>query len=315
MDINNNNNNNNRIRVVLLALICCVLWGSAVPVIKTGYRLLGITEEDASSQILFGGIRFFLAGALVILLGSLISKRILRLERDMLKPVMWLATFQTVGQYVFFYIGAANVSGVKGSIITGLSNFFAILIACLIFRQEKFTRRAQLGCALGISGVLLINLIGNPLDLGFSLQGEGCYTIAAISCGISTSLIARFSRHNDPVALSGYQFMLGGLVMSVIGMSMKAATGSELTMPAAFNGYSLTVLMYLAMVSAVAYTLWSVLLKNNPVSQVAVFGFTTPIFGSIISAIVLNETEHLYGMGTLLSLALVCAGIIVINRE
>lgn len=306
---------NNRITVILLSLLCCLLWGSAVPVIKTGYRLLGINDSDSAQQILFGGIRFFLAGALVIILGSIIAGRLLTFKASMIKPVIWLATFQTAGQYIFFYMGAANVSGVKGSIITGLSNFFAIIIASLVFKQEKFTRRAALGCGLGISGVLLVNLIGNPLDVGFSFAGEGCYLIAAISCGISTSLIAKFSKKNDPVALSGYQFMLGGLVMIILGTIMNRSGGGHLEILGAFDYVSVSVLIYLALVSAVAYTLWSVLLKTNPVSQVAIFGFTTPIFGTYISAIVLGEFEHLYGVGTLLSLILVCAGIVVINRE
>jgi drug/metabolite transporter (DMT)-like permease len=41
-------------------------------------------------------------------------------------------------------------------------------------------------------------------------------------------------------------------------------------------------LLYLALVSAVAYSLWGILLKYNPISRVAVFGFMTPVFGVIL---------------------------------
>ena len=51
--------------VALLACVCCVLWGSAIPVIKTGYNLMQVDSADTASQIVFAGIRFTLAGILV----------------------------------------------------------------------------------------------------------------------------------------------------------------------------------------------------------------------------------------------------------
>ena len=43
--------------VAALASVCCMLWGSAIPVIKTGYRLLSLDSADTASQIVFAGIR------------------------------------------------------------------------------------------------------------------------------------------------------------------------------------------------------------------------------------------------------------------
>lgn len=57
-----------------LALLCCFLWGSAFPMVKTGYQMFSIGESDTASQILFAGMRFALAGILVIIFGSIIAK-------------------------------------------------------------------------------------------------------------------------------------------------------------------------------------------------------------------------------------------------
>ena len=35
------------------ALLCCLLWGSAFPCIKIGYRLFEVDAADTASQILF----------------------------------------------------------------------------------------------------------------------------------------------------------------------------------------------------------------------------------------------------------------------
>ena len=91
-------------------------------------------------------------------------------DRTLLKYAIPVCLAQTVGQYFFFYIGVAHTSGVKGGIITGLGNFIAILLSCLVFRNERMTRRKIAGCVLGFAGVVVINLLGNSLDMGFKLD-------------------------------------------------------------------------------------------------------------------------------------------------
>ena len=56
---------------VLLAIFCNVLWGSAFPFIKMGYRLFAIETSDTASILCFAGVRFML-GSLLVLAGSLI---------------------------------------------------------------------------------------------------------------------------------------------------------------------------------------------------------------------------------------------------
>ena len=127
----------NKIVVCGLAILCCLLWGSAFPSIKIGYRLFEIGSGDSMSQILFAGIRFFLAGILAIIFGSLLQKKVLFPKKDSWGMVFKLSIFQTVLQYFFFYMGLAHSSGVKSSIINGMSTFFAILMASLVRKQKN----------------------------------------------------------------------------------------------------------------------------------------------------------------------------------
>ena len=116
--------------VCLLAMVCCFLWGSAFPCIKTGYRMLDIKSGEYASQILFAGIRFALAGILVIVTNSIIRRKVILPK----KPgyIFTLSIFQTSGQYLFFYIGMAHTTGVRSSIITGSGVFLAIVVAAFI---------------------------------------------------------------------------------------------------------------------------------------------------------------------------------------
>ena len=62
--------------VAALASLCCILWGSAIPMIKTGYRLLQVDTTNTASQIVFAGIRFALAGLFVLIFASIREKKV-----------------------------------------------------------------------------------------------------------------------------------------------------------------------------------------------------------------------------------------------
>lgn len=294
--------------VALLACVCCILWGSAIPMIKTGYHLMQMDSADTASQIVFAGIRFTLAGLLVLAFTSIREKKVMFPDKEVLKYAIPVCLAQTVGQYFFFYIGVANTSGVKGGIITGLGNFIAILLSCLVFRNERMTVRKSAGCILGFAGVVVINIMGNSLDMGFKLTGEGFILIAQLSYGISTVLINIFSRKVSPVILSGTQFTMGGIVLTLIGTGMGGHLGNV-----TIGGVA--IIFYLAMVSAVAYTLWSVLLAWNDVSKVAIFGFVNPLCSVILSALILGEVRQAFNIRSLVALLLVCTGIYIVNHK
>ena len=198
-------------QVAFLAMICCVLWGSAFPCVKIGYDLFRIGASDTASQIVFAGTRFFLAGVLALILGSLSQKRVLIPRKKDLPKIGVLAMFQTILQYLFFYIGLAHTTGVKSSIIEAANVFIAILIASLIFHQEKLTRRKMIGCVIGFAGVVLINLSGGGMDMSFQWNGELFILFSTIAYAMSSVFIKKYSAESDPVLLSGWQFCFGGL--------------------------------------------------------------------------------------------------------
>ena len=152
----------NPVCVVLLALLCCALWGSATPFIKTGYKLL-LPAENVESIILFAGMRFAAAGVLTVIIYSIIRRRFLYPRVENIPRVLYVSAFQTVLQYLFFYVGLANTSGVKGTIASGTSAFFSVLVASLIFRQEKLTVKKIVACVVGFAGIVVINLQGLEL--------------------------------------------------------------------------------------------------------------------------------------------------------
>ena len=293
-----------------IATLCCALWGSAPVCIKLGYELFQIQSSETMNILLFAGIRFTLAGFLVVAGYSLMQRKPILPQKTSWKAIFALALSQTAVQYLLYYIGVAHASGVKASILSGSNTFFSVVIACLIFRQEKLTGGKFFGCLAGVAGIILINLQGagsEALSLNMSVTGEGFVLLSSLSGAVSAVLIRRFSQTNNAVMLSGYQFMTGGLMLVTVAL----LGGGRLTH---VTGSGLLLLLYLAMVSAVAYTLWSLLLQYNPVSRVTVHNFLMPIFGVILSTLILGE-KGIFSLNTVGALVLVCIGIWLVNHK
>lgn len=294
----------NPVVICVLALLCCALWGSAFPCIKIGYEWMEI--EGTGSQILFAGYRFFLSGILTFLLGCLLEKRILRMKRENFGVIFRQGVLQTTIQYVCFYIGLAHTTGAKGSIINASNAFVSIVAAHYMIRSERMTWKKGLGCVLGLAGVVLVNLEPGGFGGGFHFLGEGMVLLCTIAYGVSTVLLKLISDRESPMTITAYQTLIGSALLIVTGWLLHGDVG-------AFTWKSAALLFYMALLSTVAFSLWTLLLKYNPVGKVAVYGFTIPIFGVLLSGILLGET--IFSVKYLAALLLVSGGVILVNRN
>ncbi len=287
-----------------LALMCCALWGSAFPCVKIGYELFHI--ENAGSQILFAGYRFFLAGAFTFLLGCVLEKRVITMKKSSVPYVFGQGILQTTIQYVCFYIGLANTTGAKGSVINASNAFFSIIAAHFLMKSEKLTWKKAAGCLVGFAGIIVINLEPGAWGSGFSFPGEGMVLICAFSYGLSSVTLKMISDREKPVTITAYQLLFGGAALILIG----AAAGGNVQ---GFTVKSSLLLLYMSLLSTAAFSIWAELLKYNSVGKVAIFGFSIPVFGVAMSALFLGE--QVASVKNLAALVLVSVGIIIINRK
>ena len=102
-----------------------------------------------------------------------------------------------------------------------------------------------MGCLIGFAGVVIVNLNGSGLDRNMSFAGEGCIFLSTIAYACSSVLIKDYSKKENPVILSGYQFFFGGLVMIACGL----AAGGRLVH---ITGVGIAMLLYLGLLSAIS---------------------------------------------------------------
>ena len=290
--------------IILSALICTALWGSAGPFIKVAYQFLSIPIDSNLDKSLLAGLRFTMSGIIVLLLSFLCHRTIRLPPRQLLPQLLMLGLTQTTLQYTFSFIGFSYTTGTKGTLFSSISCFFVVLLSPLLYKNVRLERRKVLGCLFGLVGLLTVTIgpdlsqlfIFNPMGEGFLAISSFCF---AISFFFSKSITAEY----DPILTSGWQMLLGGFLQMVVSYLL----GGRL----AFNAKGLLVVGYLIVLSCLAVTIWSILLKYNDPSQIAVFHLLTPIFGTLFSSIVLHEKA--FNLQNLAALGMVCFGIFLVN--
>lgn len=152
---------------------------------------------------------------------------------------------------------------------------------------------------------MVVNFSAGLLSFDFTLLGEGFIVIAAFVLSAASIYGKRVSQQVDSVVLTGYQLAIGGLALL-----MGLAAGGTLT---GFTLKSTALLAYLVLLSSAAFALWTILLKYNRVSMVTVFNFMIPVFGTVLSALFLDE--KILEWKNVAALVLVCLGIWLVTQE
>ena len=281
------------------AILCTALWGSAYPVIKYSYAQLHI--ESVADKLAFAGARFILAGVMVFAAAWIIRKRPPLIPKERVGGAILYGAVQTGLMYILNYIGVANTSATKTSILTAASAFFAVLAAPLFFKNERLTALKVIGVILGFSGIIVVNTSG--LDGGISFMGEGLVLLAAV-LNTAGGFIGKRAAKGCVFEMTAFQLFIGGLLILAVALLMGAGF--------VFSAESVLLTLYLAFVSAAAFSLWTALLTRHDAGRILVFNLLIPIFGAIWSFLILGE-RSIFDPMYLVSIALITVGIFLVN--
>ncbi len=291
--------------VALIATLCCFLWGSAYPAVKNGYLLFQIEPADVSSKLVFAGYRFVLAGIILLTVAHFSGRKLFAITKENVFKIFILGVTQTMLQYIFFYVGLSNTTGVKGAIMNSMGTFFSVILAHYLYKNDKLGVKKIIGCTIGFLGVMAANFSLELFNFSFNMFGEGFIVIAAFIFSASAIYGKKLTQNIDVMLVTGYNLFMGGILLVCIGL----ASGGRVTN---FTPSSLALLIYMAILSAVAFSLWSLLLKYNKVGVVSIYNFLIPIFGVMLSSIFLGE--NILEIKNMIALVLVCSGIWLVNK-
>ncbi|MCO5385016.1 MAG: DMT family transporter [Desulfosporosinus sp.] len=207
---------------------------------------------------------------------------------------------------LFFYNGLAHTSGMKAAILSSASTFFVVVLAHFVYCDDRLDFRKVLGLIAGLVGIILINS-GQDFTLDFSWQGEGFMILSGLVSALGTILAKRISKEVHPFVLTGWQMLLGSLLLIAVGIpGLKPHT-------LVFSNKAVLLLVYSAFLSAAAFSLWYAILKYNKAGEISVYKFMTPVSGAILSALLIPGERLTVNM--FMALALVALGLIIVNYQ
>ena len=289
--------------VVVFALSAAMAWGWAYPLIKLGFAEFGITQLMTGSKMLFAGVRFMLAGLIVLAIAAATGRRFTVATGGNWLYVLLYALLNTGLHYYFFYVGLSYSDGARAAILNSLGTFVVVLLACVFFKSDRLTANKIVGCVLGFAGIMALN-IGGAQGGGFTFMGDGMIILNAL-CGAFAGLMTRgLGKRVDVFVGTGYSLAFGGVMLLVPGLLLGG------TLPnVTFVG--VVILLLLTCISALGFTLYNKLLTCNPVGKVAIFNSLIPVVGAVTSCLCLGEPFYWKYVA---AAALATAGIYLINR-
>lgn len=285
-----------------ISILCMFLWGSAFPAIKLTYREINIQGGDYFAMIFVAGIRFTIAGILVLMLMFIFDRKNVNQMIIKFPYLLKLGIIVTTLGYLFFYIGTGNTSGMKAAILTSSSTFLVVIFSHF-FLDERFDLYKFIAIILGLLGVIIANF-NKEFNWNFTLIGEGFMFINAALGAIGTIYVKKKSNSVSAFAQSSGQFLYGGILLMLIGYFMLKSS-------LVFTFNSVLLLLYGGILSATAFTLWYMVLKEYKASEIAFLRLFIPFFGTFLSAIILNEEIT---WGVIVGLLFVIIGIIILNK-
>jgi drug/metabolite transporter (DMT)-like permease len=274
-----------------------VIWGSTY---------LGIFYAGQTIPPLFAAsTRFITSGTLMTLFVVLVRKGSLRVPRRALLSCMLIGILLPGANSVLFFAERNVPTGLASLIIASVPLWVLLLRLGVGERPDAVASAGLLVGFLGI--VVLVRPGGGSGPLGYLLLT----VVAAFAWALGSFLSPRISVPRDALVATGYETLVGGLVLAVIGLATTPA--SDLA-PSTWSSRSIFGLVYLILVgSVVGYTAYAWLLGNAPLGQVSTYAYVNPVVAIALGVIVLDETVTLrVGLGALLILAAVA---IVVRRE
>jgi drug/metabolite transporter (DMT)-like permease len=239
---------------------------------------------------------------------------------------LWLLLFALVDATAFQGLLARGLEGTGaglGSVLIDSQPLAVALLARSLF-GEAINPVGWLGLLLGLAGILCLGLPGPLLQqwwlMGPESIGERAWSHgelwmlgAALAMAFGTVLSRYACRHSDPVAVTGWHMVLGGLPL------LLASAVAPLLNPAApafwpaWSGAEWGLMAYAALLgSALAYGLFFWFANQENLTSFTALTFLTPMFALLCGLVLLGEElRPLQWLRAVLALG----SVVLINRR
>jgi drug/metabolite transporter (DMT)-like permease len=284
-----------RAKLIVCFAIVYVVWGSTYLVASIGVHAL--------PPILFGGIRFFCAGILLGITALALGHRF-PLDATEWRHLVIVAVGSVLVPNACTNWAMQYVASNQTAILNASAALWIALFATRGRRAHALDRRTLAGLVIGFAGAALI--VWPRGNLSASHFGMQLLILLAVFVWSATTVYIRNVHSKlDLLSFSALQMLLGGLMMTSVGLAMGEAGEWTWSRP------GLIAMAYLTIASScLAYTAFAWLAKNTTPAMVGTYSYVNPAIAAILGWWFLDE--HL-GANQLTGMAIMFAGVALVN--
>ncbi len=268
-------------KAIGICVVLCFIWGLQQVAIK------GAAEDV--SPIMQVAIRSFVSGVLLFLWNKFY------LHEKWSPLASWQAGLAVgltfAGEFFFVAEGLRYTSASHISVLLYTAPLFSAVGLALRIPEERLSLVQWIGLLLAFSGIALA--FGLPALLGDTETstnelwwlGDLYGLLAGLSWGCTT-VILRTSSMNHAVPTQMLFWQLGAAFCTLFPIAI--LTGQD-TFHSSLVGWS-SLIFQAVIVSFVSYLIWCGMLRRYLVARLGVIIFLTPLFGVLLSILLLGET-------------------------
>jgi drug/metabolite transporter (DMT)-like permease len=281
---------------VLYIASLCLLWGGNIVAMKIGLR--GVPPVGAA------GFRFLLASLSVLLFAAI------RRAPLGVRPELWPHLFALgaifVVQHAAFNLGLNLTTASRSVVFMYTQPVFTVLLAHFLIPGERLSATRGGGVLISLAGLIAVfaeRLGGGAPSM---LLGDGLVTVAALGWALQSVYMKRLLNRSDPFVLTLYQMVIAFpcffLINRLAEPTLVYAVDTSIVLAFLYQG---------SLVAGLSFVAWTILIRQHQVSQISAFVFLTPIFGVLLSWLLLGDPIT---RGLVVGVALVAVGIALVNR-
>lgn len=283
---------------MLLLVLTSAVWGGNMVSIK-------FTNEGLP-PVLAATLRSIVASVLMALYGRMKGERVFL-------PTEYLHHGIVIGclfglDFLFLYWGPTFTDASRSIIFLYTYPLWVALGAHFLLPGERLTTAKTIGLAAAFAGLIVVFGARSETLGPLYWVGDLMEVTAAIFWAATTIYIKRFIVDRP---ISHFQTLFAQLLFSVPILALGWAI-FEWGVPVTPSLPVMLAFGYQAVITAFAsYLLWFWLIHRYSVSKLTSFLFLVPLFGAIMSGLILGESLP---VGLWIGLALVAVGIYLVNR-
>ncbi|MBE4937951.1 EamA family transporter [Bacillus sp. TK-2] len=288
--------------VIFNYILVCIIFGTTFLTIKIGI-------EAGAPPLFSAGIRFFLAGIILMIIFKLKRKEIM--PHIFSKRIMYAGFCLTFMTFASLYWSEQYISSGLAAVLSATGPMMILLIQAKRNR-EKLQKEQLVALVIALIGVIFVSLPGMHQQVSFIWSiacivlviGELFYGIGSIR---SKEILSDLS-NVSPFLINGIQMFYGGILLLITSIIVEQPNVTVLTSWSV--QWPILYLIFIGSIGGHGLYYW-LLSKTNPVFP-STWLYVSPLIAIIVGYIILGEPLNpTMGMGA----CLILIGVFLANRS